>query len=1017
MPDFLFKRHHLNLLSGVSGESLDWRNPQRGALGALVAHWCLPQSAPALICLPTGVGKSAVALAAPFICEANHVLLVVPGKELRSQLTEQFETLRDLRKLGGVGPDIGSPVVQALVGKQSGWDGLKNTQVCVALPEAISPAGYKEGEKPPSDLFDLVILDEAHHTPARTWLAILDHFQSARRLLLTATPIRRDKKKVPGRLIFNYPVRQALDDNVYKPVEPILISPQGGNGSREFFDQEIARQVVRLSGLPENTSSSILIRVNNIQRAREVQAIYASQGLMSELLHSKLAESAQKSVLSKLKSGELRAVVAVGMLTEGLDLPSARILGYHDKYQSLPATVQLIGRLARVHPSFPQKSYFVTAKDLHFYPNLEAAVRRLVEEDSDWLELLPGILDRQMSQQESEAEYNRKLSIEASDAITPNIIFPSRRALILEIPDAGWVPRPQEGSWSREFQVGSRHHGREIVFNAVDPGETTLVIVSAETVKTKWSPSPSLSSIQYHLSIFSFVPTRDISKPSLAFINADCPFISRKLEGFLLEDARARAADPESLQAMLDSFERTSVSSIGFINANGNIEGQAAYYQTLGRGVDLDVSNRDLQDRFFGHVMIQTRDAEGKTSTSGISSKKRKFWDTSRVSLAEHRSFVDDLADRYWDPTISPSGPLLPGLSRGKRLVQWPDSNPVFADLHGSFFQGGWRFFVDGEDKGGIEGLNLRCKQEDQKHLKLEAYSYDHNGVEQTLWRGLMDTQGRLADGADTPALPVYAKRGQGQALGLAALFSSRQPTVFFSNGIVVQGNVCNFRSSLAPFDVGSLEEVSFAEVDITKETRRGIDPAKRCVHECLEEHLRHRLVSDPTSEWLLCNDGGGEIADHILIRLLPGNEIELELWHSKGANGALPAVRSTDLEHVVAQAIKSRRWAKNPSLWNEIGKRMTGLAKPDANLLHGDRDRLLAYCGAISDPNIVPWNRSRPTVLCQIGVVQLGLSKAQLNEHLSRKERAAVQIAELLAVLNDLTRGLGKAGRVVCSA
>lgn len=1016
MPEFSFKRHHLNLLSGTSGESLDWRNPQRGALGALVAHWSLPQSAPALVCLPTGVGKSAVALAAPFICEANRVLVVVPGKELRTQLTGQFETLRDLRKLGAVAPGIGSPVVQALVGKQSGWEGLDNTKVCVALPEAISPAGYKEETKPPPDLFDLVILDEAHHTPARTWLAILDHFHFARRLLLTATPIRRDKKKVPGRLVFNYPVRQALEDKVYKPVEPILIVAKDGNDTKEFFDNEVAREVVRLSRLPENSGSSILIRVNNIARAKEVQAIYTKLGLPSEVLHSKVTEAAQKSIISDLKSRKLTAVVAVGMLTEGFDLPSARIMGYHDKYQSLPATVQLIGRLARVHPDFPQKSYLVTAKDTHFYPNLQEAVRRLVEEDSDWLELLPGILDRELNQQESEAEYNRKLSIEASETITPSIIFPSRRALVLEVPDLGWTPNLSDGPWAREFQVGMRHHGREIVFNAVDSGGTTLVVVSAETVKTKWSPSPSLSSVQYYLTIFSFVPTRDTNKPSLAFINADCPFVSRKLEDFLFKDANARAADPESLQAMLDSFERTSVSSIGFINANGNVEGQAAYYQSLGRGVDLDASNRDLQDRFFGHAMIQTRDAEGRTSTSGISSKKRKFWDTSRVSLAAHRAFVDDLADRYWDPTISPSGPLLPELSRGKRLIHWPNSTPVFADMHSSFFQGGWRLFVDGEDKGGIEGLNLRCEPVSQNHMRVEGYLYDQDGIEQVIWRGLLDTQGRLTDTDNRPPFSVYARRGQGGAFGLSTLFTSRQPTIYFSNGLVVQGNVCNSRCNVAPFDVSTLETVTFPNVDIRRETRRDIDPAKRSVHECLEDHLAQRLVGNPTSEWLLSNDGSGEIADHLVIRLSAGNEIELELWHSKGAKGSRPAVRSTDMEHVVAQAIKSRRWAKNPTLWNEIGRRMSGLAKPEAQLLHGDRDTLLAYCGLLPHASIVPWSRSRPSVYCQIGVVQLGLSKAQLDGDLTSKTDAAVQIAELLAVLNDLTRGLGRPGRVVCS-
>ena len=45
----------------------------------------------------------------------------------------------------------------------------------------------------PADTFDLVVVDEAHHTRAATYARILDHFAGARAVLgLTATPIRAD---------------------------------------------------------------------------------------------------------------------------------------------------------------------------------------------------------------------------------------------------------------------------------------------------------------------------------------------------------------------------------------------------------------------------------------------------------------------------------------------------------------------------------------------------------------------------------------------------------------------------------------------------------------------------------------------------------------------------------------------------------------------------------------------------------------------------------------------------------
>ena len=55
---------------------------------------------------------------------------------------------------------------------------------------------------PPADLFDLVLVDEAHHAPARTWSRLLDLLGTARQVLFTATPFRRDEKEIKGKFLF-----------------------------------------------------------------------------------------------------------------------------------------------------------------------------------------------------------------------------------------------------------------------------------------------------------------------------------------------------------------------------------------------------------------------------------------------------------------------------------------------------------------------------------------------------------------------------------------------------------------------------------------------------------------------------------------------------------------------------------------------------------------------------------------------------------------------------------------------
>ena len=75
----------------------------------------------------------------------------------------------------------------------------------------------------PPDFFDLVIVDECHRGSARdesSWRAILEYFEPAFQLGMTATPLRadnRDTYKYFGNPIFEYSLRQGIDDGFLAP--------------------------------------------------------------------------------------------------------------------------------------------------------------------------------------------------------------------------------------------------------------------------------------------------------------------------------------------------------------------------------------------------------------------------------------------------------------------------------------------------------------------------------------------------------------------------------------------------------------------------------------------------------------------------------------------------------------------------------------------------------------------------------------------------------------------------------
>jgi type I restriction enzyme, R subunit len=82
------------------------------------------------------------------------------------------------------------------------------------------PGLYKEY---PKNFFDLIIIDEAHRGSARdgsNWREILEYFEPAIQLGMTATPLREDNKdtyRYFGNPIYQYSLRQGIEDGFLAP--------------------------------------------------------------------------------------------------------------------------------------------------------------------------------------------------------------------------------------------------------------------------------------------------------------------------------------------------------------------------------------------------------------------------------------------------------------------------------------------------------------------------------------------------------------------------------------------------------------------------------------------------------------------------------------------------------------------------------------------------------------------------------------------------------------------------------
>jgi hypothetical protein len=151
-------------------------------------------------------------------------------------------------------------------------------------------------------------------------------------------------------------------------------------------------------------------------------------------------------------------------------------------------------------------------------------------------------------------------------------------------------------------------------------------------------------------------------------------------------------------------------------------------------------------------------------------------------------------------------------------------------------------------------------------------------------------------------------------------------------------------------------------------------------------------------------NDGAGEIADLLVIEPLPSGEVHLGLWHAKASSSRTPARRINEMQVVVAQAIRSRRWFTSLNLWPELAQRLNGERRPEAIIQEGSDDttrlRELLGLAEAPDDDFISWIQRPPLVRGEIAVVQPGLSReAALGEP---NDGTQAGVMQLMTVLED---------------
>jgi superfamily II DNA or RNA helicase len=247
---------------------------------------------------------------------------------------------------------------------------------------------------------DIWIADEVHKTETEIFKNAIDTIAPLMRIGFTATPYRADKEEnitLFDHLIYDYGAQDAIRDKV---VVPLVVKHYEGEDTR-LDDAAIA--VIRDAKGPG------LVNAYNITDAENFAEYLALRGIAALSIHSKLPKNEQSARIEQLRTGAIRCLVHVDMLSEGVDLPWLRWLCARRLVKSRVRFAQEVGRILRA----AEGKTHATVYDLHdlfgaLSLDYEACIGGEAVEDRDEIELAALEIDFELEEIRKERDVNKK---------------------------------------------------------------------------------------------------------------------------------------------------------------------------------------------------------------------------------------------------------------------------------------------------------------------------------------------------------------------------------------------------------------------------------------------------------------------------------------------------------------------------------------------------------------------------------------------------------------------------------
>lgn len=237
--------------------------------------------------------------------------------------------------------------------------------VVVASVPTLRGARLKEWDK---NEFATIVVDEAHHAPAKTYRDILGHFAGAKVLGLTATPDRGDgtgMHTVFDHCAFEYDIRRGISEGYLCSIQQKSVhcadldisdvKTVAGDLSQGQLEQALidggvlhqtAAPLVELAGRRQT-----LVFTAGVAQAHalaDVIAGYLGNPDLVKALDGTTPRDTRRAYIQAFRDGRIQFLLNCAVLTEGFDAPETACVAVARPTKSRALYTQMIGRGTRI---------------------------------------------------------------------------------------------------------------------------------------------------------------------------------------------------------------------------------------------------------------------------------------------------------------------------------------------------------------------------------------------------------------------------------------------------------------------------------------------------------------------------------------------------------------------------------------------------------------------------------------------------------------------------------------------